>query len=46
MFSNQCNSQLLRDFDFQLVNPSTPFKEDSYVLWRQTDMHVRVSRST
>ncbi|KAG6364318.1 hypothetical protein INS49_005918 [Diaporthe citri] len=38
--------ELLRDFDFQLVNPSTPFKEDSFVLWRQTDMTVRVSKAT
>ncbi|KAI3390453.1 hypothetical protein diail_9634 [Diaporthe ilicicola] len=36
--------ELLRDFDFQLVNPSTPFKEDSFVLWRQRDMYVRVSK--
>ncbi|KAK2595740.1 hypothetical protein N8I77_013765 [Diaporthe amygdali] len=36
--------ELLREFDFQLVNPSRPFREDSYILWRQTDMNVRVSK--
>ncbi|POS79186.1 cytochrome P450 [Diaporthe helianthi] len=38
--------ELLREFDFQLVNPSMPYREDSFVLWRQRDMHVRVSKAT
>lgn len=37
--------ELLREFDFQLVNPSKPYREDSFVLWRQRDMHVRVSKA-
>ncbi|KAG8157564.1 hypothetical protein KVR01_012606 [Diaporthe batatas] len=38
--------ELLREFDFQLVNTSMPYKEDSFVLWRQRDMHVRISKAT
>jgi hypothetical protein len=35
--------QLLRDFDFQLVNPAQPWKSVNYNLFFQSDMWVSVA---
>lgn len=36
--------QLLREFDFQLVEPQQPLITESYALFRDTGLKVRVTK--
>lgn len=35
--------QLLRNFDFSLVDPTTPWKSKNVGLWKQSQLWVRVT---
>jgi len=37
------NAQLLRDFEFQIINPAEPLKENLYMLFLVWDMWMRVT---
>jgi len=40
---NKCIFELFRNFDFQLVDPTKPWKSQSNLLWMQSELWLKVT---